>query len=157
MHPFIPLGRLKQTKECTMKNPFYFLPLLILVSACTGSIIYLLRRLRKDRELISLVGLFCLTMGVFLLVLDLPSSLLPKGHNISLIIFCSTGWLRTPASPEGGYSPLIYLSVQASLSVFICLPGTWLQSLMKERQKIFKTAARVARMNTIRFFNFAYA
>ena len=53
-----------------MKNPFYFLPLLILVSACTG-IIYLLRRLRKDRELISLVGLFCLTMGVFLLVLDL--------------------------------------------------------------------------------------
>ena len=54
-----------------MKNPFYFLPLLILVSACTGSIIYLLRRLRKDRKLISLVGLFCLTMGIFLLMLDL--------------------------------------------------------------------------------------
>jgi len=52
-------------------NPFYVLAPLILVSACTGSIFYLLRRLKKDRQLISLVGLFCLAMGIFLLVLDL--------------------------------------------------------------------------------------
>ena len=54
-----------------MMNSFYVLAPLILVSACTGSIFYLLRRLKKDRQLISLVGLFCLAMGIFLLVLDL--------------------------------------------------------------------------------------
>ena len=54
-----------------MMNSFYVLAPLILVSACTGSIFYLLKRLKKDRQLISLVGLFCLAMGIFLLVLDL--------------------------------------------------------------------------------------
>src|SRR5210317_2033851 len=48
-----------------------FFALLIIGSVFTGSIFYLLRRLKKDRQLISLVGLFCMTMGVFLLVLDL--------------------------------------------------------------------------------------
>jgi asparagine N-glycosylation enzyme membrane subunit Stt3 len=54
-----------------MMNPFNFLALLIFASACIGSLFYLLRRLKKDRQLISLVGLFCMAMGVFLLVLDL--------------------------------------------------------------------------------------
>jgi hypothetical protein len=52
-------------------NPLYFLALLVLASVCTASIFYLLRRLKKDRQLIALVGLFCMAMGVFLLVLDL--------------------------------------------------------------------------------------
>ena len=54
-----------------MMNPTYYFALLILVSACAGSIFYLLRSLKKDRLLISLVGLFCLAMGIFLLLLDL--------------------------------------------------------------------------------------
>ena len=54
-----------------MMNRFYLLALLALVSACTGSILYLLRRLKKDRQLIILVGLFCMSMGVLLLILDL--------------------------------------------------------------------------------------
>jgi len=54
-----------------MKNPFYFLAILIFVSACGGSIFFLLRSLKKDRKLISLAGLFCLAMGIFLLLLDL--------------------------------------------------------------------------------------
>jgi hypothetical protein len=52
-------------------NPFNYLALLILVSACTAIIFYLLRSLKKDRQLIALVGLFCMAMGIFLLVLDL--------------------------------------------------------------------------------------
>jgi hypothetical protein len=52
-------------------NPLYFLALLVLASVFTASIFYLLRRLKKDRQLIALVGLFCMAMGVFLLVLDL--------------------------------------------------------------------------------------
>jgi hypothetical protein len=54
-----------------MKNPFFFFALLILVSACIGSVFLLLRSLKKDRKLISLVGLFCLAMGIFLLLLDM--------------------------------------------------------------------------------------
>ena len=52
-------------------NPFNFFILLILVIACTGSVLYLLRILRRDRQLIALVGLFCMAIAVFLLVLDL--------------------------------------------------------------------------------------
>ena len=54
-----------------MNNSQNFLVLLILVSACSGTIFFLLRSLKKDRKLIALVGLFCMAMGVFLLVLDL--------------------------------------------------------------------------------------
>jgi hypothetical protein len=54
-----------------MKNPFYFLSLLIFVTACSGSILFLLRSLKKDKKLIALVGVFCLAMGMFLLLLDL--------------------------------------------------------------------------------------
>ena len=71
MHPFIPLYKLQQTKECAMKNSFYFLSLLIFVTACSGSILFLLRSLKKDKKLIALVGVFCLAMGMFLLLLDL--------------------------------------------------------------------------------------
>ena len=52
-------------------NFFNFFILLIIVTACIGSFLYLLRRLRHDRQLIALIGLFCMAMGVFLLVLDL--------------------------------------------------------------------------------------
>jgi hypothetical protein len=71
LHPFIPLGKLQQTKESTMEKPFHLLALLILVSACCGSILFLLQSLKKDKKLTALVGLFCLTMGIFLLLLDL--------------------------------------------------------------------------------------
>ena len=53
-----------------MINPYSFIALLIIIAACTGSAFHLLKTLRKDRKLIALVGLFCLAMGVFLLVLD---------------------------------------------------------------------------------------
>jgi len=52
-------------------NPFNYLILLIIVSICTVTIFYLLKGFKKDRQLISLVGLFCMAMGLFLLVLDL--------------------------------------------------------------------------------------
>ncbi len=52
-------------------NQIYFIIPLILVSVSTASIIYLLKRLKIDRQLISLVGLFCMAMGILLLLLDL--------------------------------------------------------------------------------------
>ena len=52
-------------------NPSYYIVLFILASACTGTISYLLKRLKTDRQLLPLIGLFCMAMGIFLLVLDL--------------------------------------------------------------------------------------
>ena len=52
-------------------NPFNYLMLIILASAYTGGTFYLLKGFKKDRQFISLVGLFCMAMGTFLLMLDL--------------------------------------------------------------------------------------
>ena len=71
MHPFIPSGKLKQTKEFSMKNPFHLIVLLILVSVCCTSILFLVQSLKKDKNLTALVGLFFMGMGIFLLLLDL--------------------------------------------------------------------------------------
>jgi len=54
-----------------MKSPFHLLALLLFVSAYGGSIFFLLQSLKKDKKLTALVGLFCLAMGIFLLLLDL--------------------------------------------------------------------------------------
>ena len=51
--------------------PYNYLILIILACACTGCIFYLLKGFKKDRQFISLVGLFCMAMGIFLLILDL--------------------------------------------------------------------------------------
>jgi len=52
-------------------NPSNILIPGILVILITGSTFYLLRTLKHDRQFLSLVGLFCMAMGVFLLMLDL--------------------------------------------------------------------------------------
>ncbi len=52
-------------------NPYFYIALFILVSACAGTILYLLKRLKTERQLTALVGLFCMAMGIFLLVLDM--------------------------------------------------------------------------------------
>src|SRR5210317_2235413 len=54
-----------------MENFSHLLAPLILVSACCFSILLLLQSLKKDKKLIALVGLFCVAMGIFLLLLDL--------------------------------------------------------------------------------------
>ncbi len=52
-------------------NPSTILIPIVLIIFCTGNIYYLLRTLRQDRQLLALVGLFCMAMGIFLLLLDL--------------------------------------------------------------------------------------
>ena len=52
-------------------NPFNILLLISIVSAYTGSTFYLLKGFKKNRQFISLVGLFFMAMGTFLLVIDL--------------------------------------------------------------------------------------
>jgi hypothetical protein len=52
--------------------PQHFLLFLLSVAAvCAGSAFHLFKTLTRDRQLISLIGLFCLAMGFFLLLLDL--------------------------------------------------------------------------------------
>ena len=54
-----------------MMNLFNFFTLLIFVTICIGCVFYLLKTLKQNRKLISLLGLFCIAMGIFLLLLDL--------------------------------------------------------------------------------------
>jgi hypothetical protein len=52
--------------------PLHFLFLLLSITAvCAGSAFHLFKTLTRDRQLISLIGLFCMAMGFFLLLLDL--------------------------------------------------------------------------------------
>jgi len=52
-------------------EPVILIMLLILGVVCSGTVFYLFRNLRRENPLLSLVGLFCMAMGLFLLVLDL--------------------------------------------------------------------------------------
>ena len=52
-------------------NLFSFFIFLIPAIACIGSFLYLVRALKHDRLPVALVGLFCMAIGFFLLVLDL--------------------------------------------------------------------------------------
>ena len=49
----------------------YSIALLLMLAAITGSAFYLVKMLKNKKPLLSLVGLFCLAMGIFLLILDL--------------------------------------------------------------------------------------
>lgn len=49
----------------------HFILLLLTIAACAGSAFHLLKTLTQDRQLVSLIGLFCMAMGLFLLLLDL--------------------------------------------------------------------------------------
>jgi len=52
-------------------NSLGFLLLFLIATVLAGSSFYLLHCLRKKRQLTALIGLFCMAMGVFLLILDL--------------------------------------------------------------------------------------
>ncbi len=52
-------------------NSYLIFMLLGLGWACSATVFYLIKTLRQEKQLISLVGLFCMAMGFFLLVLDL--------------------------------------------------------------------------------------
>jgi len=52
-------------------SPSILFMLLILGAVCSGTVFYLFRTLRREKQLLSLAGLFCMAMGIFLLVLDL--------------------------------------------------------------------------------------
>jgi len=54
-----------------MNNLSIYYTILMLIAACTASVFFLLRSLRQDRELAALIGLSCMAMGIFLLLLDL--------------------------------------------------------------------------------------
>jgi hypothetical protein len=54
-----------------MMNLSGFFIVFILATVCIGNIFHLIKTLKHDRLLISLVGLFFMAIGVFLLVLDL--------------------------------------------------------------------------------------
>jgi hypothetical protein len=103
-----------------MMNPFTFLPLLALASACVWSVFYLFRTFRQERRLISLLALFCMAMGVFLLLLDLVLITLIHGAQYipDYLLFrrlvADTGF-------AGRWVLTVYLFVSTALGISIYL------------------------------------
>ena len=62
----------------------HFFIFLVLVAVSIGSAFYLLKKLKKERQLLSLVGLFCMCMGLFLLALDMVLITLTHGPQYIL-------------------------------------------------------------------------
>ena len=123
MHPFIRLRRLKVPKYHSIMNPFNYLTLLILASACTGSIFYLLISLKTDRQFISLVGLLCMAMGIFLLLLDLVLITITHGpqHIPDYLLF---NRLVSDTGFAGRWVLTVYVFISAGLVISIYLLAT---------------------------------
>lgn len=101
-------------------NPFNLFIFLILVSACSWSVLYLLKTLRRDRRLISLVGLFCMVMGVFLLLLDLV--LITFTHGAQYIPdYLMFNRLVSDSGFAGRWVLTVYLFIATGLGISIYL------------------------------------
>jgi len=94
--------------------------LLIFFTACTASVFYLLKTLRRDRQLISLVGLFCMAMGVFLLVLDLV--LISFTHGVQYIPdYLLFNRLVSDTGFAGRWVLTVYLFIVTGIAISIYL------------------------------------
>ena len=103
-----------------MVNHFYFFAVLILLSAFTGSIIYQFRRLKIDRQIIAPVGLFCMAMGIFLLLLDLVLITFTHGPQYipDYLLF---NRLVSDTGFAGRWVLTVYLFISTSLLITIYL------------------------------------
>ena len=104
-------------------NPFYYLAPLAIILACTGSIFYLLKILKKDKQLVSLIGLFCMAMGIFLLVLDLVLITFTHGPQYipDYLLF---NRLVSDSGFAGRWVLTVYLFICAGIMISIYLLAT---------------------------------
>ena len=103
-----------------MLNPADFFILIIFVIACTGSIFYLLKTLKQDKQLIALLGLFCMAMGVFLLMLDLVLITLIHGPQY-IPEYLMFNRLVSDAGFAGRWVLTVYVFICAGLLISIYL------------------------------------
>jgi len=104
-------------------NPSDYLTPLIIGSACTASILYLFKRLKKDKQLISLIGLFCMGMGIFLLVLDLV--LISFTHGPQYIPdYLLFNRLVSDSGFAGRWVLTVYLFISSGIMITIYLLAT---------------------------------
>jgi len=103
-----------------MMDTFNFFPLLLLVTACVWSVLYLLRNLRQDRQLVALLALFCMAMGVFLLLLDLV--LISLIHGVRYIPdYLRFNRLVADTGFAGRWVLTVYLFISTGLVISIYL------------------------------------
>jgi hypothetical protein len=103
-----------------MMNPLSFITPLIFVTVCAVTIFYLLKTLRQDKQLISLVGLFCMAMGIFLLILDLVLITLTHGPQYipDYLLF---NRLVSDSGFAGRWVLTVYVFVSTGIAVSIYL------------------------------------
>lgn len=101
-------------------NPYNFFTPIILIILCTGSIYYLLKTLKQDRQLLSLAGLICMAMGIFLLTLDLVLITFIHGpHHIPDYLLFNR--LVSDTGFAGRWVLTVYVFISAGLLISIYL------------------------------------
>ncbi|UCD65703.1 MAG: hypothetical protein JSW69_06740 [Deltaproteobacteria bacterium] len=104
---------------------------LILLTVCIGSVTYLLKTLKKERQLLSLVGLFCLGMGFLLLVLDMVLITFTHGPQ-----YITDYLLFNRLVSDTGFAGRWVLTVYLFISTGICISFYILvKSLIKKFNK----------------------
>lgn len=113
-------------------NSFQLLALLIFTAACIGSTLYLIRCLKKERQLIALVGLFSLAMGITLLTLDLVLITFTHGpqHIPDYLLF---NRLVSDTGFAGRWMLTVYLFVSTGILISIYLLA---RNILKKFNKI---------------------
>ncbi len=106
---------------------------LLLAAACAGNVLYLLHALRRDRQLISLLGLFCMAMGLFLLGLDLVLISLIHGvqHIPDYLLF---NRLVYDSGFAGRWVLTVYVFISAGFAVSIYLLARNLLTKLNKRK-----------------------
>jgi len=104
-------------------NPYFYKALFILVSVCAGTILYLLKKFKTGKQLTSLVGLFCMAMGIFLLVLDMILISFTQGYQYipGYLLF---NRLVSDTGFAGRWALTVYVFIGAGLVISIYLLAT---------------------------------
>lgn len=101
-----------------MFNHILLVITLCLAAAVGTSVYYLIKTLRRDKQLISLIGLFFIAMGVILLVLD--TTLIALLHGIRYIpAYLTFNRLVSDSGFAGRWVLTIYLFIAAGIAVTI--------------------------------------
>ncbi|MDX1777151.1 MAG: hypothetical protein R3297_11260 [Desulfobulbales bacterium] len=108
---------------------------LFMLAVVFGAIFYLLHCLKKKKQLAALAGLFCLAMGLFLLILDLVLITFTQGpqHIPDYLLF---NRLVSDTGFAGRWMLTIYLFFSTGLIIAVYLLARNLVSKLNKRQSV---------------------
>ena len=97
-----------------------YLVVLIIFCAVGASVVYLMKTLRQDRQFISLIGLFCMAMAFFLLLLDLMLITFTQGPQY-ILTYLQFNRLVADTGFAGRWVFTVYVFIGTGLGISIYL------------------------------------